>query len=139
MWNTIDDILQFCLLYRNEATFLDLALYYSPFIIFYFTANASSLLIIFKYARVETTCHFLKLFSETGVFRVFDRDFPFGIGSSVRYFTILVRSELPGPIKILICRIGRGVPNDFDIVYKKKRGNMAAFSVEGKRRKKLEF
>ena len=64
------------------------------------------------------------LFSEIGVFRVFggisiDSDFPFGIGSSVRYFTILARSELPRPIKILICRIGRRVPNDFDIVYKK--------------------
>ena len=78
------------------------------------------------------------LFSEIGVFRVFDRDFPFGIGSSVRYFTILAGSELPRPIKILICRIERGVPNDFDIVYK-KTGNMAAFTVEGKRRKKLEF
>ena len=75
------------------------------------------------------------LFNEIGVFRVFDRDFPFGIGSSVRYFTILARSE----IKILICRIGRGGPNDFDIVYKKKPGNIAAFSVEGKKRKKLEF
>ena len=52
---------------------------------------------------------------------VFERDFPFVIGSSVRYFTILARSEMPRPIKILICRIGRGVPNDFDIVYKKKR------------------
>ena len=50
---------------------------------------------------------------------MFERDFPFGIGSSVRYFTILARSEMPRPIKILICRIGRGVPNDFDIVYKK--------------------
>ena len=65
------------------------------------------------------TCHFLTLFSGIGVFRVFDRDFPFGIGSSVRYFTIFARSEMPRPIKILICRIGRGVPNDFDIVYKK--------------------
>ena len=73
------------------------------------------------------------------VFRVFDRDFPFGSGSSVRYFTILARSEMPRPIKILICRIRRGVPNDFDIVYKKKPDNMAAFSVEGKKRKKLEF
>ena len=45
----------------SEATFLDLALYYGLFIIFYFTANASSLLILFKYARVETTCHFLML------------------------------------------------------------------------------
>ena len=106
-------------LYRNEATFLDLALYYGPFIIFYFTANASSLLILFKYARVETTCHFLTLFSGIGVFRVFERDFPFVIGSSVRYFTILARSEMPRPIKILTCRIGRDVPNDFDIVYKK--------------------
>ena len=70
---------------------------------------------------------------------VFERDFPFGIGSSVRYFTILAQSEMPRPIKILICRIGRGVPNDFDIVYKKKPGNMAAFSVEGKKRKTLEF
>ena len=52
---------------------------------------------------------------------MFERDFPFCIGSSVRYFTILARSEIPRPIKILICRIGRGVPNDFDIVYKKKR------------------
>ena len=100
----------------SEATFLDLALYYGPFIIFYSTANASSLLILFKYARVETTCHFLTLFSEIGVFRVFDRDFPFGIGSSVRYFTILAGSELPRPIKILICRIGQGGPNDFDII-----------------------
>ena len=108
----------------------------TPIIIFYFTANASSLLILFKYARVETTCHFLALFSEIGVFWVFDRNFPFGIGSSVRYFTILARSELSRPIKILICRIGRGVPNDFDIVYK-KTGNMAAFSVEGKKRKKV--
>ena len=74
-------------------------------------------MIIFKYARVETTCHFLTLFSEISVFRVFYRDFPFGIGSSLRYFTILALSELP--IKILICKIGRGVPNDFDIVYKK--------------------
>ena len=73
------------------------------------------------------------------MFRVFDRDFLFGIGSSVRYFTILAGSELPRPIKILICRIGRGVTNDFDIVYNKKMGNMAAFSVEGKGRKKLEF
>ena len=56
---------------------------------FYFTANASSLLILFKYARVETTCHFLTLLSEIGVFRVFDRDFPFGISSSVKYFTIM--------------------------------------------------
>ena len=46
---------------------------------------------------------------------------------------------MPRPIKILICRIGRGVPNDFDIVYKKKTGNMAAFSVEGKKRKTLDF
>ena len=68
------------------------------------------------YERVETTCHFLTLFSEIGVFGVFDRDFLFGICSSVRYFTISARSELPRPIKILICRIGRGVPNDFDIV-----------------------
>ena len=81
----------------------------------------------------------MALFSGIGVFRVFDRHFPFGIGSSVRYFTILARSEMPRPIKILICKIGRGVPNDFDIVYKKKTGNMAAFSVEGKKRKKLEF
>ena len=78
------------------------------------------------------------LFSGIGVFRVFDRHFPFGIGSSVRYFTILARTEMPRPIKILICKIGRGVPNDFDIVYKKP-GNNAAFSVEGKKRKKLEF
>ena len=83
--------------------------------------------------------HFLTLFCGIGVFRVFDRDFQFGIGSSVRYFTILARSEMPRPIKILICRIGRGVPNDFGIVYKKKTGNMVAFSVEGKKRKKLEF
>ena len=69
---------------------------------------------------------------------VFERDFPFVIGSSVRYFTIFARSEMPRPIKILICRIGRGVPNDFDIVYK-KTGNMAAFSVEGKKRKSLDF
>ena len=89
--------------------------------------------------RVETTCHFLTLFSEIGVFRVFDRDFPFGIGSSVRYFTILARSELPRQIKILICIMGRGVPNDFDIVYTQKTGNMAAFSVEGKQLIKLEF
>ena len=93
---------------------------------------------LFKYARVETTCHFLMLFSEIGVFRVFDSDFPFGIGSSVRYFTILALSELPRPIKILICRIGRGVPNDFDIV-NKKTGNMAAFSVEEKKRIKFEI
>ena len=46
---------------------------------------------------------------------------------------------MPRPIKILICKIGREVPNDFDIVYQKKTGNMAAFSVEGKKRKKLEF
>ena len=59
-----------------------------PTLVFYFTANASFLLILFKYASVETTCHLLTLFSEIGVFRVFDRDFPFGIGSSVRYFTI---------------------------------------------------
>ena len=91
------------------------------------------------YERVKTTCHFLTLFSEIGVFRMFDRDFPFGIGSSVLYFTILARSELPRPIKILICRIGRGVPNDFDIVYKKKTGNMAAFSVEGKCAKSWNF
>ena len=81
-------------------------------------------MILFNYARVETTCHFLTLFIKIGAFQVFggiaiDCDFPFGIGSSVRYFTILARSELPRPIKILICRIGRGVPNDFDIVYKK--------------------
>ena len=107
------------------------------FNIFYFTANASSLLVIFKYARVKTTCHFLTLFGEIGIFRVFGRDFPLGISSSVRYISILARSELPRPIKILICIIWRGVPNDFDIVYKK--GNMAAFSVEGKKRKKLEF
>ena len=69
---------------------------------------------------------------------MFDLHFPFGIGSSVRYFTILARSEMPCPIKILICKLGREVPNDFDIVYK-KTGNMAAFSVEGKKRKKLEF
>ena len=100
-------ILQFCLHHRNEATFLDLALNYGPFIIFYFTANASSLLIIFEYARVETTCYFLTLFIKIGVFRVLDRDFPFGIGSSVRYFTILALSGLPRPIKILICRIAR--------------------------------
>ena len=68
-----------------------------------------------------------------------DRDFPFGIGSSVLYFTILVQSELPRPTQILICRIGRGIPNDFVVVYKKEPGNMAAFSVEGKKRKKLEF
>ena len=79
-----------------------------------------------------------RLFSGIGVFRVFERDFPFVIGSSVRYFTILARSQMPRPIKILICRIGRGVPNDFDIVYK-KTGNMAAFSVEGKKRKTLDF
>ena len=65
--------------------------------------------------------HFLTLLSGIGVFGVFDRDFPFGIGSSVRYFTILKRSEMHRPIKILICRIRRGVPNDFDIVYKKKK------------------
>ena len=65
--------------------------------------------------------HFLTLFSGIGVFWVFDRDFPFGIGSSVRYFTILARSKMPRPIKILICRIGRGVLSDFDIVYKKNR------------------
>ena len=80
--------LQFCLLYRNEATFLDLALYYDPFIIFFFKASASSLLILLKYARVETTCHFLTLFSEISVFRVqggifMDRVFPFGSRSSV--------------------------------------------------------
>ena len=68
------------------------------------------------------TCHFLAGFSGIGVFRVFDRHFPFGIGSSVRYFTILARSKMPRPIKILICKIGRGVPNDFDSVYKKKNG-----------------
>ena len=90
----------------------------APLLFFYFTANASSLLILFKYARVETTCHFSTLFSEIGVFWGFERAFPFGIGSSVRYFTILAGSELPRPIKILICRIRRGVPNDFDIVYK---------------------
>ena len=89
-------------------------------VIFYFTANASSLLILFKYARVETTCHFLSLFSGISVFWVFDCEFPFGIGSSVWYFTFLAQSEMPRPIKILICRIGRGVPNDFDIVYKKQ-------------------
>ena len=83
VWNTIDDRYSSFVfyIYRNEATFLDLALYYGPFIIFYFTANASSLLILFKYARVETTCHFLTLFSGIGVFRVFERDFPFVIGS----------------------------------------------------------
>ena len=70
---------------------------------------------------------------------VFERDFPFVIGSSVRYFTILARSEMPRPIKILICRIGRCVPNDFDIVYKKKPGNMAAFSVEGKKAQNVGF
>ena len=99
---------------------------------------SQSLLIIFKYARVETTCYFLTLFIEMGVFRVWDRDFPFGIGSSVRYFTILARSELPRPIKILICRIAR----EFRMIltlFTKKPGNMAAFSVEGKKRKKLEF
>ena len=58
-------------IYRNEATFLD----YGPFIIFYFTANASSLLILFKYARVETTCLFLTLFSGIGVFRVLSATF----------------------------------------------------------------
>ena len=78
----------------------------------------------------------MTLFSGIGVFRVFDRHFPFGIGSSVRYFTILARSEMPRPIKIMISKIGRGVPNDFDIV-NKKPGNMAAFSVEGKKRKKV--
>ena len=59
---------------------------------------------------------------------------------ALRYgiFTILARSEMPRPFKIMICKIGRGVPHDFDIVYKKP-GNMAAFSVEGKKRKKLEF
>ena len=73
---------QFCLLQRNEFTFFDLALYNGPFIIFYFTANASSLLIFFRYARVETTCYFLTLFIEIGVFRVLDRDFPFAIGTA---------------------------------------------------------
>ena len=91
------------------------------------------------YERVKTTCHFLTLFSEIGVFRMFDRDFPFGIGSSVLYFTILARSELPRPIKILICRIGRGVPNDFDIVYKKKNGQHGGLLCRRKMRKKLEF
>ena len=67
---------------------------------------------------------------------MFDRHFPFGIGSPVRYFTILARSDMPRPIKILICKIGRGVPNDFDIVYK-MTGNMAAFSVEGKKAQKV--
>ena len=90
-------------------------------------------MIIFKYAKVETTCHFLTLFNEIGVFRVFDRDFPFGIGSSVRYFTILARSELPRPIKILICIIGGGVPNDFDIVYKKKRATWRRYSRRWRR------
>ena len=79
--------------------------------------------------------HFLTLFSGIGVFRVFDRDFPFGIGPSVRYFTILARSEMPRPIKILICRIGRGVPNDFDIVHKKTGYSLS----KEKSAKKLEF
>ena len=65
--------LQFCLLYGNEDKFLDLALYYGAFIIFYFTANASVLLILFKYARIETTCHFSTLFSEIVFFRMFGR------------------------------------------------------------------
>ena len=94
----------------DEATFLDLALYWGPFIIFHFTANSSSLLILFtkcKYARVETTCHFLTLFNGIGVFRVFDRDFQFDIGSSVRYFTILARSEMPRSIKILIWAVSK--------------------------------
>ena len=81
----------------------------------------------------------LDAFSEIGVFQVFDRDFPFGIGSSVRYFTILARSELPRPIKILICRIGRGVPNDFDIVYIKKRATWRPSLSKEKKCKKFEF
>ena len=36
---------------------------------------------------------------------------------------------MPRPIKILICKIGRGVPNDFDIVYKKKRGGRTGLMV----------
>ena len=108
VWNTIDDRYSSTVFYiETKPHFFYLALYYGPIIIFYFTANTSSLLIIFKYARVETTCYFLTLFIEIGVFRVWDRDFPFGIGSSVRYLTILARSELPRPIKILICRIAR--------------------------------
>ena len=82
--------------------------------------------------------HFLTLFSGIGVFRVFDRDFPFGIGSSVRYFTILARSEMPRPIKILICRIGRGVPIDFDIVYK-KNGYNGSLLCRRKTAQKMEF
>ena len=102
------------------------------------------LLTLFKYARVETTCHFLMLFSEIGVFRVFggisiDSDFPFGIGSSVWYFSILARSELPRPIKILICKIRRRVLNDFDIVYKKSWATWRPSLSKEKKRKKLEF
>ena len=93
----------------------------------------------FKYARVETTCHVLTLFSEIGVFRVFDSDCPFGIGSSVRYFTILAQSELPRPLKILICRIARGVPNDFDIVYKKKRATWRPSLSKEKRAKSWNY
>ena len=80
----------------------------------------------------------------------------------------LARSEMPRPIKILICKIGRGFQNDLSIyliylpirlnprrghqtgsgepsavffftLFTKKSGNMAAFSVEGKKREKLEF
>ena len=82
--------------------------------------------------------HFLTLFSAIGVFRVFDRDFPFGTGSSVRYFTILARSEIPRPIKILICRIGRAVPNNFDIVYK-KNGQHGGLLCRRKQAQKMGF
>ena len=68
---------------------------------------------------------------------MFDRDFPFGIGSLVRYFTILARSELPRPIKILICRIGRGVPNDFDIVYQKNTGQHGGLLCRRKNAQKV--
>ena len=69
--------------YRNKATFLNLALFYLVFFspsLFIMLPNSVAKFhskrlysidsIPFKYPRVETTCHFLTLFSEI--------DFPFG-------------------------------------------------------------